>query len=258
MTRPIAYLGNDTLLTMTKFGRKIYVDGRDLSIAPHILMQGDWESWITSFLQRKLLQRDDEPGAFVLDVGANVGWYSLASYFVKEGVYKTYAFEPNPRLAELLRRTFAVNGLREKWVYEVAVGERAGQAQIAWRDADFGGGSLVKVEGVPDGPGVAGVGMIALDDAVNPGSRVALIKIDVEGHEPQVLRGAKRILQENPAIDLLVEHHKSQDEHDVIQWLIDQEGFGISHIGIDSNEHPISSRQAAELPDAEMLYLTRR
>ena len=254
MNQPIAYLGRNTLLTMTKFGRKIYVDGRDLSLAPHLLMQGDWESWITAFVRRRLLAREDEPGALILDVGANVGWYSLVAYFTKEAHYEVRAFEPNPRLAELLRKTFNVNGLPEAWVREVAVGVASGGiARLGWSDDCMGGGAVLhEAHGRRH---IADVEQVALDQEL-ASQRVAMMKIDVEGYEPQVLWGAKEIIAQNPTIEILTEHTPREAERQVLEELT-ADGFKLGYIDKQGNPQRHTVDEAMELPPAEMLYLSR-
>lgn len=71
-SRPIAYLGNNKALTKTVFGHKIVVDTRDMSLAPHILLDGEWEAWIV-----RVFLTFVKPGMNVIDVGSNVGFYSL-------------------------------------------------------------------------------------------------------------------------------------------------------------------------------------
>ena len=66
------YLGNNIALTKTIYGQKMYVDTRDQSLTPHILLDGDWEGNIT-----KVFLANVKSGMHVVDIGANVGYYSL-------------------------------------------------------------------------------------------------------------------------------------------------------------------------------------
>src|SRR5271165_2925357 len=66
------YLGDHLALAQVLDRFKMYVDTRDIGIAPHLLMGGHWEMWITK-LFCDLLQ----PGMTVVDVGANFGYYTL-------------------------------------------------------------------------------------------------------------------------------------------------------------------------------------
>jgi len=259
--RPIAYLGGTTLLTMTKFGRNIYVDSRDLSLAPHILMRGDWESWITAFFQRRILARRDDPkGALIIDVGANFGWYSLLAYFTREGHYDVVAFEPNPVLHSLLQKTFSVNGMPIARAMRLAVGAAAGVATLKWEDECMGGGGIADES---DYWNRTDVEVLTLDwflgkEMFSTGAKppVAMIKIDVEGMEPEVIVGAHEIIRANPSIDLLVEHHQSDQEPVMLEWLRG-EGFQLWSIGEDQNLHVQTLESVAKLRDAEMLFLTR-
>ena len=66
------YLGDHTSLCRTVFGRKMFIDTRDISLAPHLAMDGIWEMWITEAMARLL-----KPGMSCVDLGTNFGWYSL-------------------------------------------------------------------------------------------------------------------------------------------------------------------------------------
>src|SRR6187431_1098616 len=66
------YMGNNTLLTETYFGRKIYLDSEDLSLTPHIAYEGRWEPWVTEFFVREVGQGD-----VFIDIGANCGFFSI-------------------------------------------------------------------------------------------------------------------------------------------------------------------------------------
>lgn len=260
MSRPIAYLGDNLLLTTTRLGRKIYVDGRDLSLAPHLLMEGDWERWVSQAMQRALLAGAQlaTPGALVLDVGANFGWYSLLAHFTAEGAYQVRAYEANYRLAGLLRRTFAVNGIPVEHVREVAVSDSSeGHVELTWEWRDMGSGS-VALCGESEGSQRSVVPQLKLDDDVPPGTSVALIKVDVEGHEPAVVAGASRILAENPACLLFLEWHAGAETLLCLQSL-QQRGYQLRHIQHDASLSSVLQPESLEgkLRDADMLYIYR-
>ena len=203
------YCGDYTALCVTKFGDKIYVDTRDTSLAPHLMVQGEWEPWVSNQFRQSLAAR---PGAHVIDVGANFGWYTLLA--CRLGASHVTAFEPNPRLAALLRRTVSVNGLRQKvTVCQYAASDSAGRRRLVFDTYELGGGSLPQVTSpmLKSTEEVVLVETQRLDDGIVPGFALEprpglVIKIDVEGHELDVLRGAEKILKLRPV--LFVEHHR--------------------------------------------------
>lgn len=122
--------------------------------------------------------------AVVIDVGANVGNHAI--YFASQCGARVHAFEPNEEALLHLRANIARNGFENMIeVHEMALGSESGTAQIASRPAGNLGG--VKLE---TGPGPITVGR--LDDHLF--DRVDLVKIDVEGAELEVLRGASLTL----------------------------------------------------------------
>lgn len=84
---------------------KMFTDANDGGIAPHLLLDGYWEYWVTEFVCRNVAR-----GETIYDVGAIYGYYSilLADLVGNEG--RVVAFEPNPWLHWLLRRNIQVNG----------------------------------------------------------------------------------------------------------------------------------------------------
>ena len=89
-----AYCGDHTALCRVLGKYLMYVDTRDTSFAPHMLMSGWWESWIT-----KAISEHVQPGMVCADVGACIGYYTLvmADRVGPEG--HVYCFEPNARQA---------------------------------------------------------------------------------------------------------------------------------------------------------------
>ena len=259
--RTVAYCGDHTALTTTKWGAKIYVDTRDTSLAPHIMLEGDWEPWVTNAIATVLQQNK---GCVFVDVGANVGWYTLLAAHL--GAARIFAIEPNPRLAMLLRRTVAVNGLRGRaFVRETAAGAAAGKAHLMIDPWEAGGAHLYESSPMPAGsysqltePLVA---VSRLDDEVlppNPPLAAApvtyVVKIDVEGYEPQVLLGAERLLALRPV--LFIEHHQSITHQGMLTVLRD-DGYTLHHVQHSGHPGPpLTIEEVMAIDDAETVLCT--
>lgn len=142
-----------------------------------------------------LLVRHLDPAGCFLDVGANIGYYALLA---APRVARVFAFEPDPR----------------NWSGLDSNARRAGNVEVVrqavWRESgrlalDVGDNSAVSVLR-PDGGGRETVEteVIALDDfaAALGGLPVTGIKIDVEGHDLDVIRGAARLLRDHQPLVL--------------------------------------------------------
>ncbi len=251
------YIGDHTVLATTKLGAKIYVDSRDISIAPHLMMEGDWEPAVTNcmvtFLQR-------HKGCLFIDVGANVGWYTLlAAHF---GAAHVCTFEPNPRLAELLRKTISVNGLRERvTLTEAACGAETTKARFIVDPSENGGGHTASATpqqalgaALDGAPQLCDV--VRLDDAVkarhlSKGNKLTpiIMKVDVEGFEAHVLAGAPEIMVFEPI--LFIEHNDGDAE--MIRGL-QSKGYSIRHV--QRTGHPskvLTLDEAVLVPFADTL-----
>jgi FkbM family methyltransferase len=143
------------------------------------------------------------PGDLVLDVGANVGAYTLlfAQWVGPAG--HVVAFEPAPLAAAGLRRHLALNGLTSRVeVLEAAVCDRSGTAPFH-ADAASGVNALAS-RGTPSSIEVL---TTTLDEFCSARDlRPHVVKIDVEGAELAVLEGARRLLSD-PEIRVFVELH---------------------------------------------------
>jgi len=177
------------------------VNVRDV-VGRHILRYQGYEHGLTAWLLGRLAGAG--PSALFVDVGANLGWYSLQAAHL-DNVGRVLAIEPEPANHALLRVNVERNGLAGKVdTMAVAAGAAPGSAVLhAYKSSnlgkhsiavDHGGGShVVRVESL-DG---------LLEHAGLGSSPIAAIKIDVEGYEPSVLAGASAALQRCQA--LLVE-----------------------------------------------------
>ncbi len=164
-------------------------------------------------------------GDVAVDIGANKGSYlpSLARA-VPEG--RVVAFEPQPSLAAYLDRACAAAGLRNVVVEGIGVSDRDGFLPLAVpvdgassQDASFEAGARARV----DGGRTLEVRVRSLDSyfADEPG-RVAALKIDVEGHELAVLRGAAGVLAEHGPLlvcEIEARHLADGNVFRVLDWL---------------------------------------
>lgn len=146
-----------------------------------------------------------KPGATVFDIGANVGAYTLlfAQWAGPSG--KIVAFEPAPASVAGLRRLVALNGLRDRVeIVEAAVSGAVGTAAFG---SDGSSGANALVDAAQSGRAVITVPTTSLDAFCDTrGLRPDVIKIDVEGEELEVLRGARRTLS-LPSVQAFMELH---------------------------------------------------
>jgi len=151
--------------------------------------------------ERQLLQKILFSGAVVVDAGANIGIYSkfLSRCVGPNGV--VHSFEPSPdncmRLRSATRKLPNVN------LCPAAVGERSGETMLYISDKLNVDHRAYATE--ENARRALQVGMVALDDYFKPGQRVDLLKLDIQGYELHALQGAKRIINENQDIKLLLE-----------------------------------------------------
>jgi FkbM family methyltransferase len=165
----------------------------------------------------------------ILDIGANTGAYALMARAVNPSA-PVFAFEPVKRIAKRLRGNIALNGYSID-VAELAASDKCGTAPFFDVDAPLGyAASLEEAHGQHDHS--YSVETITIDRflAERGWPRVDLVKLDVETHEPAVIRGMKEtIARFKPAILVEVLHLKQGREivelaPDYLRFNIDEEG----------------------------------
>src|SRR4030095_15936754 len=168
----------------------------------------------TDRAERRLLRNILFPGAVVVDAGANIGIYSqfLSRCVGSTGV--VHSFEPAPD--NFKRLSVATRNLSNVRLAQAAVGERSGECELYVSDKLNVDHRAYKTDG--DSRRTVPTEMIALDDYFEPGQRVDLIKMDIQGYELHALRGAKRVLQENAGINLLLEFWPAGLKQAGVRW----------------------------------------
>lgn len=183
-----------------------YCDRNSPSIEAEILKSAKVESGALKQRWRVLELGLDliSPGSRVIDVGANIGIYALPWAATNVDV-TVHCFEPNPTVRGRLARNVALNRLTARIrLHTEALSDHTGMATLYGSD-DMS--SLNK--GVYTGAGKAvptEVPLARLDDMIGvEGSPVSLMKIDVQGHELEVLRGAGAVISHHRPV-LILEH----------------------------------------------------
>ena len=171
-----------------------------------------------------------EPGSVALDVGANCGYYALT--FADLGA-TVHAFEPQAALAHTLRESVQLNGARVT-VVEAACGAEAGETMLyESSDPYFSGMATLVAEYYTLSRPATPVPVVALDDYCAANALApALVKIDVEGFEAEVIAGMARIMAEHrPTIVCEVALDRAQGERAL--ELLTQAGYAGTPIGPD-------------------------
>lgn len=152
---------------------------------------------------QRALEEALRPGDVFIDIGANVGFFTVLGARLVGPSGSVYAFEPVKENAEAVRRNVDLNGLGPVVVREEAISDASGQARIYLTHHD-GGATLCSTGVVPiDVAGETIVERRSLDELIAKGEVLPpnVIKLDVEGAEIEALRGMKdTLIQHRPQI----------------------------------------------------------
>ena len=164
------------------------------------MAKGKYEPEQTAWVKKTL----GRGGRFV-DIGANFGYYTSLASSIVGPTGRVFAFEPSPVAQESLREMVELNRITNIELIHAAVGDRAGSIEL-----------LLPLDGPVHSPSIFAsegnftaftVPMIALDDyaPLNDGVAIDLMKIDVEGFEPNVIAGLQSLAKRGQIRNLLCE-----------------------------------------------------
>jgi FkbM family methyltransferase len=185
-------------LLLSKVGEhQFFIPAEDAQLVACLIGTGHLEPGLAQFL-RNFVQK----GMTVVDVGANIGLHSVACAQLVGPDGNVYCFEAAPRLARLLEMNLVMNQLKDRAeVRQIAVTAAAGTAlfyltEICGHSSLYNNAKAARpIE----------VQTQSLDYLLPQDARVDLVKIDVEGAEPLVLRGMSHLIARNPEISIVVE-----------------------------------------------------
>lgn len=241
------YPVSDKLIRKTVHGPSIILPGKDLSVTPKIAHQGYYELREELFVKKVL-----RGGDYFVDVGANVGAFSLLAACIVGPFGRVYAYEPNPLVAEMLRRSATMNWMHERLIVSnVAVGERAGQAVLRFNLSRMGDATIaddiqvqahtrtIEYLGSDD---AIHTSVVTLDSQFPYNLPIKFLRIDAEGHEASVLRGAERLLSRQ-CVDYVmlkaVEEVAGESWPDLLEAIKKVCGYGYSPCSLALNGRPV-------------------
>ena len=169
-----------------------------------------WTFW-TGFYDRSMISKLISrlpPDPIVLDVGANIGFYSVAlGFHLKDSRAQVFAFEPVMENYERLRENVALNSLEQTVIpLRVALGSSEGSVVLS-RESDRGattGNAVVNHEATP-GDTPSSCRLTTLDCIARELSitNCHLLKMDIEGYEYKLLQGASEFISEHRPLIVL-------------------------------------------------------
>ncbi len=227
LARDVFELG--TLLTIrTRHDFSISVDVGEW-LGRHLYVTGEYEPATTRLVKRIL-----QPGDVFVDVGGNVGYFSLLAARCIGNTGAIITFEPIPALASSVRANARLNGFANVTVHELALSDNTGRASFWVGPSDHMG--ISSLRSLPSASMEISVPVEPFDSVYRDDKPVRLVKIDTEGAEYKVLRGMTHTLKEDrPDIILEVspQYLKEMDSSvrhlDSILGSLDYRTYAIEH-----------------------------
>jgi FkbM family methyltransferase len=176
---------------------------------------------VSEYIQRRLFYRCHEPweahlvsrvlrpGDVFIDIGAHVGFFTLIGAAGVGTTGHVYAFEPVPVNFSALERNVHRNGIRNVTLDRSAVTDHPGQVTLGLDAERLVGKSTgdFTIGGAYDAVEAPAVSLDTYLEQIGESRPVRLVKMDVEGLEPQVLTGAERTFAETPPDAILFEQN---------------------------------------------------
>lgn len=248
-----AYLGKGTALCRVLGRYKMLVDTGDVGLSIHLLLDGHWEMEHTEATLQLL-----KPGMKAVDIGANLGYYSLLMAEIVGPKGSVHAFEPNPALSRRLATSVEINGFADRvTVYNVALSDETGEGILRFPPNQPKNGSLVAhLSPTSD------TMRVALDrfDAIPQLADADYVKIDVEGAEEALWRGMAGLLSSGRPLTIVLEFSADRNV-DAVKFLDDvlSGGFSLSVIHATDGIIPTTRAQVLDQPKRlDQLLVLRR
>jgi FkbM family methyltransferase len=220
------YLIKNKSIDCGSFQMQVALGKRVSDIVTMLMLKGKYEPATTSVFKNLL-----SPGGVVVDVGANVGYFSMLARSIVGPNGKVFAFEPEPNNIKALRQNIYLNKFENVYPYPIALNSRKGITEF-YTSVDDSRHSLIKSKYHNS------TVTVTMDKLDNLGPfHINLLKVDTGGSELEVLKGAENTIHVSPQINIIIEvslegTHSVRDLWDYLKFL----GMQFFYIIDDSNE----------------------
>lgn len=244
----------------------MFLDPDSLAITPLVLEKGIWEASETAVFLDSVA-----PGDVVVDIGANVGYYTLLASRRVGPEGRVYAFEPDPVSFGFLERNVRLNGFENVVLEQKAVSNENGKTMLFFDDAIREDsriykpttGVLAKVLGRSLARKQVEVEMVRLDDYFEGvEERVDFIKMDTQGAEGVIIEGLLGLAGRSPGLSMIVEFVPALLKDfgsDPAQLIANLDGLGVDIKLLRPNRLiPVDAEQLKRQQSGDMLYIVRR
>lgn len=232
------HMAGVTLTSLPEF--RIYAAASDAAVGRYV-QADNYEREVAEVFRRTL-----RPGMAVLDIGANIGYFTMLSAALVGPSGYVLAIEPNPANARLLEASRRQNGFAQVTVAQLAAAPATGLLVL---HASHSNGSTSALPAAADANAVLGaqtVPCLRPDALVPAGQRIDLIKVDVEGAEYAALSGCTALLARDRPVIIsefspgMLPGISGISGPDYLRWLIRQ-GYALSIIHPDGTLIPAAA-----------------
>jgi len=244
-------LPDGTVLCRVLGRYKMYVDAADTTLAPHLMLEGFWQYWVTAFLCRNLDQ-----GETAYDLEAGYGYYALLLSELVGAEGRVVALEYNPWLFQLLRRNMALNG-RDNIVvtHRIVVSSKAAAAKEL--PVLLAGPSISTNQAVQfrRGSATSCIAPAMTLDGLEPGS-ADLVLVSAMALEQGALQGMQGVMDRSPSLRIILEFvaDRCPNPSDTLESLATR--FPLRFIDVDSRAKPVTIERILEVGHLS-LFLSR-
>jgi FkbM family methyltransferase len=250
-----AFLGDQVTLCRVLGRYKLYVPTTDIGFGAHVMMDGVWEPWLTVFMARRI-----KPGMYVVDAGANHGYYTMLFADLVGDRGKVAAVEANPHTMAFLRNTIHVNGFDDRVLaIEKALGSSDDQIVTFHTPRGEPKNARVVLDTEAELLDTVQVQGARLDSMLAHWPKVEFIKLDVEGAEEAALAGAAGLIDRyQPELLIEFNSHRCADPNGLLDWLETTYGHQAQYIDYESRAVRISRSELLNPANREDWLLSFR